>query len=373
MKPFAKRVTGSLIALALAAHPAFAADKDAYEAVKTAQSIGWSMDEDHSEMVVAVSPVRQTLQIAGSAGTLLGASISAIANEKYRKAIEETLDGYDGAAVFRERLEQRLSAALGERAKRVSPMGSTAGANNVRDVQKERLARLAEAGQDLVLDLNVEYGLFGYQGLLVAKLDAKLYDTDSTHKVWSDSLLASAEYILATDKLKEPTQQLMPNLADPRFSIAEDAIAQWTGDGGATFRSRFEAAADGCISALLMELGLEENAQGAHYLGRVYLMRKEFEAAEAYFKIALKLDAGHLPAKNGLSVTLYHAERIDEAIALAKEIVAADPEFGPAQYNLAWWLGVEKGDTEAARAYFEKAKSSGIPIEKKLAKAMGEK
>lgn len=366
------RITGTFVAVALLAQPALAADKKAYEAVKAAQSVGWSMNEDRSEMVVAISPVRQTLQIAGSAGTLLGASISAIANEKYRKAIEETLDGYDGTAVFRERLEQRLTAALGARATRISPMGSTAGANNVRDVQKERLERLAEAGQNLVLDLEVEYGLFGYQGLLVAKLDAKLYDTDSQHKVWSDSLLASSEYILASDKLKDPTEQLMPNLADPRFSIAEDAIEQWTSDGGAIFRSRFEAAADGCISALLMELGLEENADGAYYLGRVYLMRKQFEVAESYFKIALRLNPEYLPAKNGLSVTLAHDDRMEEAIALAKEIAAAAPDFGPAQYNLAWWLAVELNDSAAAAPYYTQAKALGMPGNKKLSKAMGE-
>lgn len=360
------------LSMLIAASPAQAADKKASEAVKAASSVGWSMDEERQEMVVAISPVRQTLQIAGSAGTLLGASISAIANEKYRKAIEEVLDGYDGAAVFRERLEQRLTAALGERAKRVGTMPSTAGANNVRDVQLERLERLAEAGQDLVLDLDVEYGLFGYQGLLVAKLDAKLYDTESQHKVWSDSLLSSTEYILASDKLKDPTGQLMPNLADPRFSIAEDAIAQWTGDGGATFRSRFEAAADGCISALLVELGLEENASGAYYLGRVYLMRKQFDAAEAYFKIALRLDPAYVPAKNGLSVTLAHDDRLEEAIALAKEIVTSTPDFGPAQYNLAWWLAVEQDNPDAARPYYEQAKALGMPSEKKLAKAMGE-
>lgn len=357
--------------LVLGASTASAADRDAMEAVKAADSIAWSLRDERNQMVVAVSPARQTLQIAGSFGTALGASISAIANDKHRRAIEEALGDYDGAAVFREKLESRIAAALGERARKVSPMGSTAGYNNPKDAERERLSSLAGSGQDLVLDVQAEYGLFGYQGLLVAKLTAKLTDTERGRKVWGDNLIASAEYILASDKLKDPTNQLMPNLTDPRFGVSEDAIAQWTGDGGAAFRQRFEAAVDGVISAMLMELGLEENAEGGYYLGRIYLMRKQFEAAEAYFNIALRLAPDHLPAKNGLSVTLAHSKRVDDAIALAREITVADAEFGPAQYNLAWWLAVEKNDAAAARPHYDQARALGVSTGKKLDKAVG--
>ncbi len=368
-----RKINSSLLLLALLVAPlqSRAADPAAYEALKGAGSVGWSLNQDRTAMVVAVSPARQTLQIAGSAGTVLGIGISAVANEKYRKAIEEVLQGYDGAAVIRERVAARLGAALGERAREIDPMGSTAGYNNVRDAEKERLGRLAEAGQNLVLDLTPEYGLFGYQGLLIVKLEAKLYNTESGHKVWSENLMASPEFILASDKLKDPTQQLAPNLTDPRFSASEDAIAQWTGDGGAAFRERFEGAVDGCISALLTDLGLAQEAQGAYYLGRVNLMRKKFETAEAYFDMALKLDPAHVPSKNGLSVLLAHTDRVDEAIALATEITTSAPEFGPAHYNLAWWLAVEKKDAATAAPHYEQAKALGMPTSKKIEKALG--
>ncbi len=350
---------------------ATAADRDAMEAMKAAESVAWSLRDERNQMVVAVSPARQTMQIAGSFGTALGASISAISNDKHRRAIEETLGDYDGAAVFREKLESRIAAALGDRARKVSPMASTAGYKNPRDAELERFSSLAASGQGLVLDVQAEYGLFGYQGLLVAKLTAKLTDTERGRKVWGDDLIASAEYILASDKLKDPTKQLMPNLTDPRFGVSEDAIAQWTGDGGAAFRERFEAAVDGVISAMLMELGLEENAEGGYYLGRIYLMRKQFEAAEAYFNIALRKEPDHVPAKNGLSVTSAHSKRLDQAIALAQDLTSSNPEFGPAHYNLAWWLAVEKNDAAAARPHYDQAKALGVSTGKKLDKAVG--
>lgn len=371
MKQMVATVVAGLLCLGLSCGGAYAADKDAAEAVAGAKSIAWSLDDDRTEMVVAISPARQTLQIAGSAGTLLGASISAIQNEKYRKAIEEVLQDYDGNAVFRERLEARLGQALGNRAVRINPMGSTAGSNDVRTLQDERLERGAAAGQDLVLDLRAEYGLFGYKGLLVAKLEAKLYETKTGHRVWSDNLLASPEVILASDKLKDPTANLMPNLSDPRFGADENAVAQWTGDGGKLFRERFETAVDGCISALLTELGLVQEAPGAYYLGRVYLMRKKFEAAQTYFNMALSIDPKNADAKNGLSVALAHDGKVDQALATEQELMASHPEYGPAHYNAAWWLAMEKGDAVAAKGHYEKAKALGMPENKKLEKAVG--
>jgi tetratricopeptide (TPR) repeat protein len=349
---------------------AFAADKKAAEAVRAAEQVAWSLNNDRTDMVVAISPARQTLQIAGSAGTILGAGISAVANEKYRKAIEEVLDGYDGNAVFRERLAARLSQALAG-ARRISPMGSTAGATNVQDVVNARLKRVAADGQDLLLDLRAEYGLFGYKGLLVAKLDAKLYDTTRQRRVWADTLIVSPEAILASDKLKDPTSTLMPNISDPRFGADENAVAQWTGDGGVAFRERFEAAVDGCISALLTELGLVEEAAGSYYLGRVYLMRKQFNTAEHYFQQALRLEPGHVDAKNGLSVALAHNGKVDEALRVARELMDAQPEYGPAHYNTAWWLAFEKKDAPAAKPHYDKAKQLGMPQTKKLEKTLG--
>lgn len=368
-----KHLSIAATAIALVVLNAHAADPDAMEALRNADSVAWSLRDERNQMVVAVSPARQTLQIAGSFGTVLGTSISAIANDKYRRDIEDALAGYDGATVFREKLEQRLGAALAERARKVTPMASTAGYNNPRDAERERLAALSKAGNDLVLDLEAEYGLFGYQGLLVAKITAKLSDTGRARKIWGDNLIASAEYILASDKLADPTNQLMPNITDPRFGVSEDAIAQWTGDGGETFRQRFEAAVDGVISALLMELGLEESAEGGYYLGRVYLMRKKFDAAEAYFNTALKLQPDHSPAKNGLSVTLYHKKELDEAIAVSKALSDAEPDFAPAHYNLAWWHAVEKKDAASALPHYERARALGLSTPKKLDKAVGQK
>jgi len=351
------------------------ADKKAppNELLRGASSPAWSLRANQSEMIVAVSPARQTLQILGSTGAVLGTGISAVVNDKYGRQIREVLQDYDAGKVFEEHIAARLSEVLGESLKQVSGLGSTAGYNSVRDAEKVRFASIGKSGHEYVLDLKMTYGLFGFEGALIAKLEGSLYETPSGHRKWNDVLVCSSSPILASDRLTDPTKMLSANFSSPRLSVDENAISQWTGDGGAELRKRFEAALHGVTSALLTGLGLVDESDGHYYLGQVAMNRKKFDIAADHFKKSFAIDPANTAARNGLSVDLAHNKQVDEAITLAAAILENEPEFGPTHYNLAWWYAVEKKDAEAARPHYEKALAMGYPAEKKVEKVLNPK
>jgi tetratricopeptide (TPR) repeat protein len=367
-----RHCAGVLLPLAfvvLFAGPLHAA-KDDVLLLREAQAPAWSLDATSSEMIVSVSPARQTLQILGSTGAVLGTGISAIANDRHRRAIEEVLQGYDAGTVFAQRLQERLEAAR-PGIQKVSAMGSTAGYKTVQEAQQARFEGLAKAGHDAVLDLKITYGLFGYEGTLIAKIEALLKKVPGGHTVWKGAYVVSSESILANDRLSDPTNSLAPNFSSPRLAAEDDAISQWTGDGGRELRARFEEAVDGAVGALLSDLGLIEDSNGAYFLARNLMNRKKFDDAAKWYARALALDPENVEAKNGQSVNLAHAKKVDEAIAAAKAIVEARPDYGPALFNLAWWLALDKKEAAAAKPYYTRAIAAGIPPVKKLNKELG--
>lgn len=341
--------------------------------IGTARKPAWSLKDTQDRMIVNVSPARQTLKVAGRAGKVLGTGISIISNARHRKAITAALEGYDAGDVFQQRLATGLREATNGALHRVEVLESTAGYEDRRDAERERYRVLTENGHDLVLDLRISYGLFSFEGILIAKLKGELRALPAGKRFWENALVVSSAPILANDKLNDPTKRkLGPNFSLPRLSVKEDAIKQWTQDGGVTLRNRFESAVDGLISALVTDLGLAEEANGAYYLGKQAMYKKDFDKAEKRFNQALTLDPASLEAKNGLSVNLAHTGKIDAAIALAKEIIQTDPRYGPAHYNLAWWYATEKDDPAAARPHYKKALDLGMPTGKKIEKALAE-
>jgi hypothetical protein len=70
-----------------------------------------AISNPREELTVAASPVRQTLQILGSAGTVLGFGISAAQDAVYAKAISDALGEYSPGTVFEQRLADALAAA----------------------------------------------------------------------------------------------------------------------------------------------------------------------------------------------------------------------------------------------------------------------
>jgi tetratricopeptide (TPR) repeat protein len=342
------------------------------QTVLSAQKPAWSFKPENDKMVVAVSPARQTLQMAGTTGVIVGAGISAISNARHRSAIQEVLEGYDSVRVFEEHLATRLKEAIGTDLERVMPLGSTAGYSMVQDARDARYERLADQGYDLLLDTRCTYGLFGYEGTLIAKLEGDLYEPSTGHALWRDTVVCSSEDLLASDKLTDPTDQLTPNYTSPRFTVEDDAVAQWTGDGGEVLRSRYEAAVEGAVSAMLMSLGLVEEPKGAYYLAKGYMNRKEFEIAEDFYQKAIALDPEYVDARNGLAVNMAHMDNYTGAIAATQAILEGDPNYGPGLYNLAWWYAVELEQPEEARPYYQQAQALGMPPHKKIDKALAQ-
>ncbi len=343
--------------------------KEGAKTLGDAASPAWSLDAAHEGMKVAVSPAGKTLRIAGSYGTVIGAGVDAVANARYREALHDALDDYDAAGIFEARLKARLEEASSNMTQ-VAPLGTAAGLRSLHEAAELRYESLAESGRDMVLDLTMTYGIFGPQGVLVAKLDGKLADVPRGRRLWHGTVLASTNAILASDRLADPTNRISPNWSSPRLKADEEAIAQWTGDGGGTIRRRFETAVNGVVSALLCELGLAEEAEGEYYLGKLAMNKKDFEGALTHFRKAVALAPDSLDAENGLAVTLGHMKKVDEAIATARAVADRAPDYGPAWYNLAWWYATEKADTATAKTCYEKAQALGIAPEERLEKAL---
>jgi tetratricopeptide (TPR) repeat protein len=331
----------------------------------------WALKATHDELVVAVSPAGKTLRLVGSSGAVLGAGIDALVNEKHRVALREALGDYDPGEVFRQGIRAGLEEVLTQGIEPVAPLGSTAGLDSIRQAEQIRFERLAKRGIDALLDLKMTYGVYGHEGAVVTKLEGRLVQLPRGRKVWENTLVVFPGDILASGKLKDPTQTLMPDVAAPRLKAAEDAVAQWTADGGKLFRERFEAAVDAVVSALVCDLGLAQETLGEYYLGKLALMRKSFEEAQGHFRNAAELDPALADAKNGLSVALARMDRIDEAIAVAQALTETLPDYGPAHYNLAWWHAIEKGDPAAGKPHYDKARALDMPSDPALEKKLG--
>lgn len=343
--------------------------EEARETLETSQNTAWALRAASEELAIEVSPAQKTFRLAGSSGMVIGTGISAVANDKFRRQMRDALQGYDPGLVFEERFAARLNDLVGPG--RVAPAGSTAGHQDRREAQLDRFARIAESGFQALLDLKMTFGLYGPSGTLVAEVDGALYSAPSGHLKWSDTVSVTPGAILADTRLGHPSGGMMPDFGQSLVSKEEDAITQWTNDGGTRFRLEYEAAVDGAISAVLCALGLVQEATGEYQLGRKELNEKNFAEADIHFRTALGLDPSHVDAKNALSVNHAHAGRLDEAIALAASILQESPDYGPAHYNLAWWYAVDKGDTATARPNYERALALGMPISKKLEKALG--
>ena len=342
----------------------------ARQTLNESQNTAWALRAASEELIVAVSPAQKTLRLAGSSGLVIGTGISAVADDKYRRQMLDALGEYDPALAFEERLAGRLTDLIGPG--RVAPPGTTAGHENRRAAHEDRCQRLAEAGYSALLDLKMTFGLYGPAGTLVAQLDAALYALPGGQLRWSDTVTVNPGPLLADTRLGHPAGGMMPDFGGKLMSKEEDAISQWTDDGGARFRIEYEACVDDAISSVLCALGLVQEAKGEYRLGCQELNDKNYAEAEVHFRTAVGLDPDFVDARDALSVNHAHAGRIDEAIALAAAILQDAPDYGPAHYNLAWWYAIESGDTATARPHYERALALGMPISRKLEKAFEE-
>ena len=336
--------------------------------LQSAKAPAWSVRTSQDEMIVAVSPVRQSVQLLGASAAILGAGVDAMVDAKYRDMVREALGDYKPGKVFEERLAKRLAETAPATLKQTPPLQSTAGFQTTKEAEKARMGGMAKAGHDMLMDLKMTYGVFGYEGMLATRLDGTLVNLPTGKRLWKKTLVVTTEPLLASDKLADPTSRM--GSTAPRFSVDENAVSRWTQNGGQILRTNFESAVDAVVSALLCDLGLAKEAVGEYYLGKLAMNHKQFEEAETHFAAALALDPASRDALNGRSVNLGHNHQFDDAIKVAIALTESAPDYGPAWYNLSWWYAIEKKDPAKAAPCYEKAIALGMPKESRIEKAL---
>ncbi len=359
-------IFGTITIFCLAVGCATAPDPNRPATLAEAKAPVWALKATHDEMVVSVSPAKQTMKLAGTTGAVLGAGISAVSDARHRKAIRKVMNKYDACAVFEQAITERLTATSQAPMQRVAPLGTTAGHSDRREVERTRYVALAKNGADVLLDLKMTFGIFGSAGTLVTKLDGQLRLLPEGKRIWNNTIVVHTQPILACQKLADPTKQFAPDLSSLRFSAKQGAVAQWTRDGGQRLQCAFEEGVKAAVSALLCDLGQVEEAEGEYYLGKLAMNRKHFDIAHNHFTKAATLAPTLHDARNGQAVNLAHKGQVAHAIALAREITESEPAYGPAWFNLAWWHAKEKKDYKAAASCYRKALTLGLPAHPKL-------
>jgi len=338
--------------------------------LQTAASPAYSIAVPQSEMVVAVSPVRQTMQIGGSIPALLGAGISAIQDARNASRIHEVLGGYGCGAFF----ERQLRASLEEQADaplhQVKPFSTAAGYHNARDAREARMDGLRKSAHGLVLDFDLSYGIYGAEGLLATRIRGEATDTESGKVLWRNTITRYSLDLYADTRWRDPMERMAPSYFSPRFFTAEDAVSQWTSDGGAHLKRCFEKSVMDTVAAVLTDMGLEESAEGHYVLGMQDTLEGRHEAAVEHFSRAVALAPEMVEAGNGLALAQAKNGRMEAALASAETLAAAHPDYLPVQYNLAWWYAVEMKSPEKARSYFDRAVALGASPGRRLEKAM---
>ncbi len=342
------------------------------EALRLCARPALALDSPQQELTVAVSPARKTLMFAGSTGFLVGSTVDAVVNARYRDAVREALGEFDPGAAFRARVAERLDAALEGKLETAPPPGSGAGYANEREARAAYLDSLAREGYDAYLDVDLRYGLYGTRPELVLEADAALVTLPEGRRIWSGTAFAVPRAALANDKLGEPRGKKRLDESSPQFRVDEAAFARWTADNGALLRARFDEGIEAVTAALLADLGLESSALGELYRGRQAMRDKRFSDADAHFREALRLDPTLLEARNAQAVNLAHAGQVADAIALAEQITREAPEYAPAWFNLAWWHAVDRKDPDAARPCYEEAVRLGMLSDPVIEEALAE-
>ena len=347
-----------------------ATTKEGPASIGAAQSPAFSAKATPSEMQVSVSPAGKTLRILGSSGIVLGAGADAIVNAKFRKPIHESLEGYNAANKFKEIIQTKLGTAIGEKLVEVAPMGSTAGAKSEDEVIKARWSGLAKKGHDTLLECQVTFGVYGSDGTLATKLDGKLLTLPDGHRLWDNTIVATTEPVLANAKLGDPTSRMGMNITNPEFTVDEEKVKRWTADGGAILKDRFEQAANAVASAMFVDLGLGDDAVGHYTLGVLLMNKEKHQEAADHLAKALQLDPNLIDASNAHAVNMAHYGQLYDAIATAKSITEANPDYAPAWFNLAYWYAVKKKDAASAQPCYDKAIALGMPKDPSIEKAI---
>ncbi len=336
------------------------------DALHEAAEPAYSLRTIGDGMTVDVSPAGSTIRFGGWVGRAVGTTVDVTVDTRHRRRVAEVLDDLDTDAVVDERFAAALETALDGRINRVVPLGSIAGYHHARDAQQARLEGLHRSGYDAVLDVGVQYGLYGPETLFAMQTVVQLYDTATGRRHWRDTLLVVPGPALADERLLEVTSRVgfgtdrvVPNFRGG-LTVNPEAVDEWYEDDPDLLRNRFEEALDLSIAALLSALQLEESPLGEYALARNAMAARNRDEADELFARALVLDPDFIEARLARAVNAGKDGRVDEAIALTEALLDDHPDYGPALRNLAWWHAVSNRDPAAARPYYNQALALGM-------------
>ena len=344
---------------------------DEPEIFTEADRAAWSGRIAPEDMVVAVSPVRRSVQVVHSSVALMGAGVDAVINDRYRRELRDALGPYDTASVLETEVARALEDAYPDDLDRVQPPFSTAGYANAREAREARFSALAGQGYETVLDLRMTRGLYGADAQMVVRIEGDLADLSTNRTTWRRVLVSVDRPLLAITEFRDPTRTYTPRIGWPQFTTEEDALDWWLAQDGERFKQAFEERVEGAAAALLHELDLERSALGAYVAGYSRMLRRDYEHAAALFEEALALDADSLDAANGLIVAQIRLGQYQQAAERAEGLTERAPNYGPGWFNLAWVLGRELEQPAQARAAYERALELDMPRSSRLERALG--
>ncbi len=321
----------------------------------------WSFRCFPPEMVVAVSPVRQTMQIAGSFATVIGAAITAAQDAESRKRLESVLETLDQSVTFQEAIAKKMAGVNGVNRVKVEPPDDIRNPQERREADRKRLRDLRGNGIAEVVDISLKYGLFGPEGELVTVVQAVQTDTSTGKTTFKGKWLIAAEPPNAFGPLGDPTRRMTPNITSPRLAKATYAVDRWLVAGGQPLQQGLMRLAE--LAALVLDATLNKREQpgGWYALGVNALRHKKYRDARTFLEKAVQADPDNPDYALALAVTLDRLGQQDLAVSITRQALEHHPDQPRLMVNLAWWLAKDRQHAAEAETLFRRAVELGAP------------
>ncbi|HOV33899.1 MAG TPA: tetratricopeptide repeat protein, partial [Candidatus Hydrogenedens sp.] len=303
----------------------------------SAKQIAISIDTVPDEFVIAVSPVRQTLQIIHTSARLIGALVSETQNEKYRKDLQAVVGELNGHLQFREAILNILKSKLSAEIVEVPSLGSTAKYANDREAQLDRMKQLHNKGFDVLIDLKITCGIYGPDGEMFFRWDGKLYDLAKEKTLWrGESVVTPSADFKVNQTFNTYFNPFKSNMFSPRLKTTEDALTRWTNNNGENFKKAQEYGIQLSISHLLGALQLDKSENYYFACGISKLLTKKWKQAVPHFEKAWNLNKDNPTPGNAYMVALFKAKKIDDAIKVGEEVIQSPngKSYPTTYYNL---------------------------------------
>jgi len=321
----------------------------------------WSLRFFPKEMVVAVSPVRQTMQIAGSFATVIGAAITAAQDAETRNRLESALGTLDLSETFRKAIEEEMGTANGTKRIIVDPPADVRNPHERREAERIRLNALRRQGIGEVVDITVKYGLYGPEGELVAVVQAVRTETRNGRTAFKGKWLIPAEPPNAFGPLGDPTRRMTPNITSPRLTKAPYAVDRWLVSDAQPLRQGLLRLAADTARVLAVSINEKTDPGGWYVLGVNALRHKKYRDAHSFLEKTVQAESENPDYTLALAVTLDKLGKRDKAVDILRKVLEKHPEHPRLMINLAWWLAQNRQQIDEADSLFRRAVELGAP------------